>query len=196
MSMLTSINPLGERIRGNRWLFTVMWLTLGGIVGGAVLGAVAGGIGVVALGGLTPSSRLMVLVVALVVAAVWDLLDRRFPGRRQVDENWLTKYRSWVYGFGFGAQLGVGVATVVNTALVPVLLVAAALVDDIVVATMIGVVFGATRGFTMLLSATVHSPDELRDLHRRLDEFDVRVRMAGALSSLSLGVVAVVVLGV
>ena len=40
--MLTSINPLGERIRGNRWLFTVMWLTLGGIVGGAVLGAVAG----------------------------------------------------------------------------------------------------------------------------------------------------------
>ena len=156
----------------------------------------AGGIGVMALAGLTPSSRLMVLVVALAVAAVWDLLDRRFPGRRQVDENWLTKYRSWVYGFGFGAQLGVGLATVVNTALVPVLFVAATLVDDVVVATMVGVVFGATRGFTVLLSATVRSPDEPRDLHRRIDEFDVRVRMAGALSSLSLGVVAAVALGV
>jgi len=194
--MLTSINPLGERIRGNRWLSTVAWLILGGIVGGAVLGAAAGTIGVLLADGLSPSSRLTVLVVALAAAALWDLLDLRFPGRRQVDENWLTRYRSWVYGFGFGAQLGVGLATVVNTALVPVLLVAAALVDNVVVATMVGVVFGATRGFTLLLTATVRTPNDLSDMHRRLDEFDVRVRRVGALSSLGLGVVAAVALGI
>ena len=194
--MLTSINPLGERIRGNRWLSTVAWLILGGIVGGAVLGVAAGTIGVLLADGLSPSSRLTVLVVALVAAALWDLLDLRFPGRRQVDENWLTRYRSWVYGFGFGAQLGVGLATVVNTALVPVLLVAAALVDDVVVATMVGVVFGATRGFTLLLTATVRTPNDLSEMHRRLDEYDVRVRRVGALSSLGLGVVAAVALGI
>jgi hypothetical protein len=194
--MLTSINPLGERIRGNRWLSTVAWLILGGIVGGAVLGAAAGTIGALLADGLSPSSRLTVLVVALAAAALWDLLDLRFPGRRQVDENWLTRYRSWVYGFGFGAQLGVGLATVVNTALVPVLLIAAALVDNVVVATMVGVVFGATRGFTLLLTATVRTPNDLSDLHRRLDEFDVRVRRVGALSSLGLGVVAAVALGI
>lgn len=194
--MLTSINPLGERIRGNRWLSTVAWLIVGGIVGGAVLGAAAGTIGALLADGLSPSSRLTVLVVALVAAALWDLLDLRFPGRRQVDENWLTRYRSWVYGFGFGAQLGVGLATVVNTALVPVLLVAAALVDNVVVATMVGVVFGATRGFTLLLTATVRTPNDLSDMHRRLDEFDVRVRRVGALSSLGLGVVAAVALGI
>jgi hypothetical protein len=194
--MLTSINPLGERIRGNRWLSTVAWLILGGIVGGAVLGAAAGTIGALLADGLSPSSRLTVLVVALAAAALWDLLDLRFPGRRQVDENWLTRYRSWVYGFGFGAQLGVGLATVVNTALVPVLLVAAALVDNVVVATMVGVVFGATRGFTLLLTATVRTPNDLSDMHRRLDEFDVRVRRVGALSSLGLGVVAAVALGI
>ena len=194
--MLTSINPLGERIRGNRWLSTVAWLILGGIVGGAVLGAAAGTIGALLADGLSPSSRLTVLVVALAAAALWDLLDLRFPGRRQVDENWLTRYRSWVYGFGFGAQLGVGLATVVNTALVPVLLVAAALVDSVLVATMVGVVFGATRGFTLLLTATVRTPNDLSDMHRRLDEFDVRVRRVGALSSLGLGVVAAVALGI
>jgi hypothetical protein len=28
--------------------------------------------------------------------------------QRQVDERWLTTYRGWVYGAGFGFQLGAG----------------------------------------------------------------------------------------
>jgi len=190
--MLTSINPLGERIRGNRWIVTVGWLTLGGILGGALFGAATGAVGVLVAGFLSDAARLWILAAALVGAATWDLLDRTFPGRRQVDETWLTMYRSWVYGFGFGIQLGVGLATVVYTALVPVMMVSMMLVDSILVATMIGVVFGATRGFTVLASAAVRTPDDLRDLHRRIDEYDVRVRRAGAAVSLGLGVVAAV----
>ena len=34
------------------------------------------------------------------------------------------------------------------------------------------------------------SPDDLRALHRRIDEYDVRVRQAGAVVSLGLGAVA------
>ena len=190
--MLTSINPLGERIRGNRWMVTVGWLTLGGILGGAFYGAVTGAFGVLIAGELSISARLWILVAVLAAAGVWDLLDQTFPGRRQVDENWLTIYRSWVYGFGFGTQLGVGLATVVHTALVPVMMVSMMLVDSIYVATMIGVVFGAARGFTVLASAAVRTPDDLRDLHRRIDEYDARVRRAGAAVSLGLGVIAAV----
>ena len=89
--MLTSISPLGERIRGNRWITTVAWLTLGAILGGAVLGAAAGLIGQFAAGARSYPTRLVVLAVALIAAAVWDFFDREFPGRRQVDENWIAK---------------------------------------------------------------------------------------------------------
>jgi hypothetical protein len=194
--MLTSINPLGERIRGNRWMFTLAWLTLGGAIGGAFLGAAAGAVGLLVADGLSVPARLTILAVLFFAAATWDLSGRRFPGRRQVNENWLTTYRSWVYGLGFGVQLGVGLATVVFTALVPVMLVAAALVDSLVAATAIGVVFGATRGLVVLVSAAVRTPADLRALHRRLDEYDLRVRRAGALFALGLGVVAAVALGV
>lgn len=193
--MLTSINPLGERIRGNRWLVTVAWLTVGGVLGGAAVGAAAGGIGSVVAGELSTASRSAVLVVVFALAALWDLLDLRFPGRRQVDENWLTAFRGWVYGIGFGAQLGAGLATVVNTALVPAMLVAAALVDDVVAATLMGAVFGATRGLTVLLAGAVRNPDDLRDLHRRVDTLDVGARRAGAAVSGLLGVVAALALG-
>jgi len=194
--MLTSINPLGERIRGNRWLLTTAWLTLGGVIGGAVLGVVAGAVGLLVADGLSVSVRLAILVILFFAAAMWDLSGRRFPGRRQVNENWLTTYRSWVYGLGFGVQLGVGFTTVVFTALVPVMLVAAALVDSLVAATAIGVVFGATRGLVVLVSVAVRTPADLRALHRRLDEYDLRVRRAGALSALGLGVVAAAALGI
>ena len=38
---------------------------------------------------------------------------------RQVNEAWLSKYRPWVYGGGFGWQIGAGVTTYVMTAAVP-----------------------------------------------------------------------------
>ena len=72
----------------------------------------------------------------------------------------------------------------------PVMMVSMLLVDSVLVATVMGVVFGATRGFTVLLSAAVRGPDDLRALHRRIDAYDVRVRQAGAVVSLGLGAVA------
>lgn len=194
--MLTSISPLGERIKGNRWAVTVAWLTAGSMLGGAALGAASGMVGVLAARELSSPARVAILLVALVAAAIWDLLDLAFPGKRQVDENWLTMYRSWVYGAGFGVQLGVGLATVVFTALVPVMVLAAALADSVVAAVAIGVVFGATRGLSLLLGIGVRTPDDLRRLHRRLDEYDVTVRRAGAASALGLGVIAAVALGI
>jgi hypothetical protein len=194
--MLTSISPLGERIKGNRWVVTVSWLTAGSMLGGAILGAGCGLIGMALFGRLADSARILVLVGAFLAAAPWDFFDRRFPGRRQVDENWLTSYRSWVYGGGFGVQLGVGLATVVFTALVPVMMLAAMLSDSLVAAIAIGIVFGATRGASLLLAASVRTPADLRQLHRRLDEYDARVRRAGAVSALGLGVIGFLAVGI
>ena len=37
---------------------------------------------------------------------------------RQVDDDWLSAYRPWVYGVGFGWQIGAGVTTYTMTAAV------------------------------------------------------------------------------
>ena len=184
--MLTSISPLGERARGNRWPVTVLWLGLGAVVGGAVLGAALGGLGQILVAGRAGSVRLVLLAVACASAAAWDLSGRRFPGRRQVNEDWLVAYRSWVYGGGFGLQLGAAVATVVNTALVPLFMLAALLAGETTAGLVMGAAFGAVRGATVALGRRVRTPDDLRRLHRRLDRHADRARHTGAIIAAAL----------
>ena len=95
-------------------------------VAGAGLGAVLGLLGSALLGGVSPSARLVLLAIAFVVALAVDLRPGPAPGpHRQVDERWLDRYRGWVYGVGYGAQLGFGLATVVSSAATYVALLAA-----------------------------------------------------------------------
>ncbi len=185
--MLTSISPLGERARGNRWAVTVVWLGLGALAGGAALGAGLGALGRASVAVADSEVRLILLAVACGAAAAWDLSGRRFAGRRQVNEDWLVAYRSWVYGAGFGLQLGAAVATVVNTALVPVFMLAALLTADVTSGLLIGGAFGATRGMSLAMGRRVRTPEDLRNLHRRLDQNAERIRHAGAGVAAALG---------
>ena len=178
--MLTSISPLGERARGNRWSVTVMWLGVGSVAGGAAVGAALGALGQVSVAGVNSNVRLVLLAAACAGAAAWDLSGRRLPGRRQVNEDWLVAYRSWVYGAGFGVQLGAAVATVVNTALVPLFMLAALLAGEVAAGLLMGTAFGAVRGASLVLGRRVRTPDDLRRLHRRLDQHADRVRRMGA----------------
>ena len=188
--MLTSISPLGERGRGNRWSLTVAWLALGSIFGGAALGAVLGGLGQASAGALDSRSRLVVLAAAAAAAAAWDLSGRQLPGRRQVNEDWLVSYRSWVYGAGFGVQLGAAVATVVNTALVPLFMLAALLGGSLTTGLAMGAVFGAARGASLVLVRRARTTDDLLRLHRRLDRHAERARRVGAAVAATLGAAA------
>ncbi len=188
--MLTSISPLGERARGNRWWLTVGWLSLGAVVGGAVVGVALGVAGQFLAGSLSDGARLAVLAGACAAAAAWDMSGRGLPGRRQVNEDWLVAYRSWVYGAGFGLQLGAAVATVVNTALVPLFMLAALLAGDMTAGLAIGAAFGAARGASMALSGRVRTTDDLRQLHRRLDLHADRARRLGAGAAAGLGCAA------
>lgn len=119
--MMASINPLGERARGNRWWRTAWAFSAGCVLGGWALGAAAGAIGTV-LAALAPppTNVLLLIATALVLSAgMAELGDWPVPSvRRQVDELWIGRYRGWVYGAGFGVQLGAGLATTVTSAAV------------------------------------------------------------------------------
>src|SRR5690349_5322358 len=107
--MLTSINPLGQRGRGHRWGTTVALFTVASVVGGLTTGAVLGALG------SWVSVPAWIGAIACAAAVLLDLT--RVPSlRRQVDEDWLTRYRMWVYATGFGWQLGTGVVTIVTSA--------------------------------------------------------------------------------
>ena len=84
------------------------------------------------------------------------LLDRRAAGlrlptwRRQVDEAWLARYRGWVYGAGFGLQLGLGVVTIVTSATVYATVLLCALSGSPPVGLALGALFGLARALPVL----------------------------------------------
>jgi hypothetical protein len=132
------------------------------------------------------------------VGAAYDagLLPPPLPHhRRQVNELWLNRYRSWVYGAGFGWQIGNGLATYIMTAAVYLTIVLGALTGSPVAALALGLVFGLVRGLAILLVAGVTSPARLAGFHRRFDAArePVRWTVAGVqavVATLAAGVLA------
>ena len=159
--MLTSITPLGERGRGNRWAVTTTAYAVGCALGGATTGLLLGGLGAL----LPPLPVLLVAGAACLLAAGADLAPGRLTvGRRQVDERWLGRYRGWVYGVGFGYQLGLAVVTVVSSAATFAVLAVALLTQSPLAGALVGLVFGAARALPALLVRRVDSPQRLRQL--------------------------------
>lgn len=164
--MLTSITPLGERGRGNRWAVTTTAYAVGCALGGATTGLALGAVGAL----LPPLPVLLVAGAACLLAAAADLAPGRLPvGRRQVDERWLGHYRGWVYGLGFGYQLGLAVVTVVSSAATFAVLAVALLTQSPAAGAVVGLVFGSARALPALLVRRVDSPDRLRRLARSVE---------------------------
>jgi hypothetical protein len=174
--MLASITPLGERGRRSRWGPTVTAFVLGAAAAGAGAGAVLGAAGALALGdagGVSGDAhhRLAVLAGALLLAVALDTL-RKVPGpRRQVNERWLDEFRGWVYGLGFGAQLGLGVTTIVSSAATYVAMLAAFLTGSVGGGALVLGCFGLVRGLTPLAAARVRRPEQLMSMHARLERW-------------------------
>ena len=104
--------------------------------------------------------------------------------KRQVDERWLTRYRGWVYGVGFGFQLGLGLVTVVTSAAIYATFAIALLTGSVGAGALIGLVFGLTRGASIFVAARVHDPAGLRRLHRNLADTAPAVARAGVATQL------------
>jgi len=201
--MLASITPLGERGRARRWRVSAPSLVAGSLLGGLGIGALAGAIGVVALSGLgvlgaplDATARLVLLAAAALLALGLDLRPgrTRAPGpRRQVNEQWLDVYREWVYGTGFGLQLGAAVLTQVATVAVYVMLLAAALTGSVLAGALVGGVFGVVRALPVLATWRVHDAGALAALHRRTA---VLATPARRLTAAALAVTALALVGV
>jgi hypothetical protein len=84
-----------------------------------------------------------------------------------VNERWLDAYRPWVYGVGFGFQIGCGLATYITTAAVYLVVVLAASTADPVTALAVCASFGLVRGLAVLLTHRIRTPTELPAFHRR-----------------------------
>jgi hypothetical protein len=171
LSMLSTITPFGERGRGHRYGATCGWFVLGAGLGGLTLGGLAAGLAVAVHA--TGASATVVGTLALgatLAAALSDagLAGFRLPVHfRQVNERWLDAYRPWVYGAGFGFQIGCGLATYITTAAVYLTVVLAALTANPTVALLVGVVFGLMRGLAVGLTRNRRTPTALLTFHQR-----------------------------
>lgn len=201
LSMISAINPLSERSRGNRYWLTAAWFVLGSVLGGVALGS-ASGLLAVLLGSLAdhPVAAAWIGVLACLVALA---ADRRLAGfqlplhPRQVNELWLTRYRRWLYAAGFGMQIGVGFATYIMTAATYLVVVLAALTGSPALALATGTVFGLVRGLAVLLSARCRTGAALRQLHLRLSQLEpaslrtvtlIEALLAGGLAYTAAGI--------
>jgi hypothetical protein len=190
--MLSSINPLGERARGQGFWLTVGWYLLGSVLGGLALGVIAGWLGSLLPGG---DWRLVAAILVLVTGAALDLSGRAPPSiHRQVDEDWLTRYRGWVYGVGFGLQLGLGVVTIVTTASVYSTALVALLSGSVGFGAVVGIVFGLARAIVILFVAHAEDPGALRAVMRRLQGRLTMARYGVIVCQLALAALAAVAL--
>jgi hypothetical protein len=153
----------------------------GSVAGGAALGLALGAVGGFAYDRLGLSAGAALATLALVIAAgvALDLgvFGARLPTvRRQVNEEWLHRYRGWVYGVGFGVQLGVGFSTVVTLSAVYGAFAAALLSGSPRAGLFIGATFGLFRAGTILSVATVRSGSQLVAIDARLRRWDAPAR--------------------
>lgn len=181
LSMLSAMNPLAERGRGRSFRVSATWFVVGATAGGVTLGAA---IGLLALGlALLDVSTGVALAIGAVASLVAVASDVRLGGfhlpyhTRQVNEDWLDWYRAWVYGVGFGWQIGVGLATYIMTAALYLTILLAALTLDPLVALGCGALFGLVRGLAVLLARPLTTPAAIVALHERLDRWEAPVRV-------------------
>ncbi len=212
VSMLATVTPLAERGRGHRYRSTASWFVAGGLAGGATLGllmaALALGLHAAALS--APVLAATAGVLALLAAAS----DTRLGGfhlpfhSRQVNERWLDQFRPWVYGAGFGWQIGVGLVTYIKTAAIYLMIALAALTGSPGTALAVGALFGLTRGMAVLLGRGITDTITLAAFHRRFTaagpvvlrvvvacELAVAVVCAGVLSPWAAAAVVVLAAG-
>jgi len=175
--MLASITPLGERSKGFSWGVTATSFAVGAILTGAFTGLVVGAIG--SLFPVGESWRTLALGAVLAAMVLFDAtsLGRQLPtSRRQVNEDWLGRYRGWVYGIGFGAQLGIGVVTIVTSAAIYAMLAVELLSSSPLIGAAIGGAFGIVRAASLLPARVASDRDGLMMLHGRLTRAEPSAR--------------------
>jgi hypothetical protein len=105
----------------------------------------------------------------------------------------LGRYRGWVYGLGFGAQLGFGLVTIITSATVYAVVLVMVWSGDGPAGLAIGGTFGLVRALPVLLGRRVQEPVSLRRLLASVDRW---ARPAERLAVGSLTVAGAIVVAV
>ncbi|HUG08783.1 MAG TPA: sulfite exporter TauE/SafE family protein [Acidimicrobiia bacterium] len=185
--MLSSIHPLGERARQNRWTVTVMAFSVGALLSGAAVGLVLGATGSAVLPESSEVALTATAVVALAAGSL-DLAGVRAPGSaRQVNETWIGAFRGWVYGGGFGLELGLGFLTYVVTWAVYAMYLSAVLTASPWAGALVGATFGLGRSASVIAAGFVDRPSRLTSFNRALAKAGPVVRTASAVTIAVLG---------
>ena len=193
--MLSSIHPLGERGRNNRWAITVTSFTLASTATGAAVGAFLGWLGGMTIATLPSNALLIATALIAIGAGILDFLGVKPPStERQVNESWIGHFRGWVYGGAFGLQLGVGIATFVVTWGVYATFLAEMLTGSLVQGALVGAVFGFGRSVALLAAGTIRTPSSLTRFHERLADLALPVRQGAAIGTASLGAISTLAL--
>jgi hypothetical protein len=197
--MLSTITPLAESGRGRRFATTARWYVVGSIAGGLTLG---GGMALLAAAianvSVSRGTVLWAVAIASILAAASDgrLGGFQLPGHdRQVNEMWLERYRSWVYGTGFGWQIGVGLATYIMTGGLYLMILMATISGQPWWAVAAGLVFGLIRGAAVYLARSLDLPEAVLSFHRRFEALRQPTRRAMILVLTLVALLAISVTG-
>jgi MFS family permease len=185
--MLSSISPFGERARASRWWLTTTAYVVSSTLGGLALGYLAASVGALVPEGWLWSPAGFVLAALLLLVGL--ALDLRLGGlslpswRRQVDEAWIGRYRGWVVGVGFGAQLGFGVVTIITSSTTYAVVVLSVLSGTPWAGALIGGAFGLVRALPLVLMVRVDSRERLWSA---LKVVELRARFADSVARVGL----------
>ena len=195
--MLSSISPVGEAARQQRWSLTVAAYVVGSAGAGTGTGALLGLLGSAGwglVGGMPSDGSVLLVVAGLALAGlVLDATTGVPSVHRQVDERWLTTYRGWVYGIGFGAQLGAGVVTIVPASIVWVMWGTALVSGSPLAGALIGSVFGLVRSVPLVAAGRVRTVAALRRTLAAVDRARKRASLVTRLGQLGVAVAAVAI---
>ena len=195
--MLSSISPVGEAARQQRWYLTVAAYVVGSAGAGTGTGALLGLLGSAGwglVGGMPSDGSVLLVVAGLALAGlVLDATTGVPSVHRQVDERWLTTYRGWVYGIGFGAQLGAGVVTIVPASIVWVMWATALVSGSPLAGALMGLVFGLVRSLPLVAAGRVRTVAALRRTLAAVDRARKRASLVTRLGQLVVAVVAVAI---
>lgn len=191
--MLSSIHPLGERARQGNWWVAVGSFAVASTAAGAAVGWVAGWSG----GFLVrwPADvKALAVGLALIAAALLELVRVPVPSMdRQVNERWIGAYRSWVYGGGFGLQLGVGFLTHVVTWGVPAVFLVELILAEPSTGALVGAVFGGGRFLLLGAARWIDRPSRLGVFTATLARWAAPVAWAAPVVLLILGSTTLVI---
>lgn len=192
-SLQAQIHPLGESSRGNIWGITITAFTIGSMAAGAALCALFAWLGTLLIPEMSSTTALTITAVLALIAGALDLSPiKPLTPKRQVNQNWIGQYRGWVYGLGFGVQLGVGFAVFVMSWGYYAMLAAAFLSRSMWAGVLMGAVFGFGRGLLLYPSRWITSPDKLFRFHRKLMDIKSGVFTATGLATVVAAVAVLI----